>query len=102
MDVVPQIQLMGGEKDGFTITIPAVTNRPEIYFATPNECDEQIRAVKGPKARMAVREKLSTLAYVYNKTVRKEKVGWEYQFVRCPERDKGAEPDPAPSDVETT
>jgi hypothetical protein len=89
---MPQIQLFMGEKDGFIITIPAVVTRPEVYYATPSECDEQIRAVKGPKARMAVREKLATLAYVFDKTVRKEKVGWEHQFVRCPEQDKVTDP----------
>ena len=49
-----------------------------------------VRATKGSKARAALRRKLGILAYTYDSTVRKEKVGWEYQYVRCPERDRAA------------
>jgi len=48
--------------------------------------------VRGAKAKLAMREKLATLAYVYDKTVRKDRVGWEYQYVRCAEKDKTTEP----------
>ena len=46
-----------------------------------------------------MRRKLGVLAYAYDKTVRREKVGWEYQYVRCPEQDKVAFPDDAARDV---
>lgn len=85
---MPQIQLIGGELDGMELTIASVTPRPDIYYAVPLVDEVVVRATKGSKARASLRRKLGVLAYAYNKTVRKEKVGWEYQYVRCPEKDK--------------
>lgn len=87
---MPQIQLVGGELDGMEMSIASVTPRPDIYYAVPLLDEAVVRATKGSKARASLRRKLGVLAYAYNKTVRKEKVGWEYQYVRCPERDRAA------------
>jgi hypothetical protein len=96
---MPQIQLVGGELDGLTLLLPAVQVRPDVYYAVPLVDEVLVRATKGTKARAAMRRKLGVLAYAYDKTVRREKVGWEYQYVRCPEQDKVAFPDDAARDV---
>ncbi len=88
---MPQIQLIGGELDGWTTSVPSVNNRPDVYFAVPLQDEGQVKATKGAKCRAALRTKLATLAYSYIKTIRKDKVGWEYQYVRTPERDKASE-----------
>lgn len=85
---MPQIQLVGGEKDGLIITLPSIVTRPDVYYAVPNSDDEKVRYTKGAKARTALREKLAVLAYVYEKTVKMDKVGWEYRYRRDPARDK--------------
>lgn len=96
---MPQIQLIGGELDGLTLALPAVQARPDVYYAVPL-CDEAlVRATKGTKARAAMRRKLGVLAYVYDKTVRKDRVGWEYQYIRRPEQDKVAFTDDAAQDA---
>jgi hypothetical protein len=96
---MPQIQLVGGELDGLTLLLPAVQARPDVYYAVPLVDEVLVRATKGTKARAAMRRKLGVLAYAYDKTVRKEKVGWEYQYVRSPEQDKVAFPDDAARDA---
>jgi hypothetical protein len=88
---MPAIQLVGGECDGLTQSISSVTTRPNIYWAVPLTEDERVRSTKGAKARATLREQVATLAYSYFKTVRKEKVGWEYIYIRTPELDKDAE-----------
>lgn len=92
---MPQIQLVGGELDGLETSIASVTPRPDMYYAVPLIDEPLVRATKGSKARATMRQKLGTLAYAYNRTVRKERVGWEYQYVRCPEQDKTAPVDAA-------
>ena len=87
---MPQIQLIGGELDGLTLPIASVTPRPDVYFAVPLEDEKLVRTTKGTKARAAMRNKLGVLAYVYDKTVRKDRVGWEYQYRRFPDQDKVA------------
>ena len=84
---MPQIQLIGGEKDGQVIPIQAAAPRPDIYYAVPNIHDEKLRPLKG-KARVKMEEQLAVLAYTYDRYVRKNGVGWEYRYIRCPERDK--------------
>lgn len=96
---MPQIQLVGGELDGLTVPLPAVQARPDIYYAVPLVDEALVRATKGTKARAAMRRKLGTLAYVYDKTMRQEKVGWEYQYLRCPEQDRVAFTDDAAQDA---
>lgn len=85
---MPQIQLIGGEMDGLTLPIQSVQPRPEVYYAVPLADEAMVRATKGAKARAALRRKLGILAYVYDKTVRKDNVAWEYQYLRRPDRDK--------------
>jgi hypothetical protein len=87
---MPQIQLIGGELDGMELAIASVHPRPDIYYAVPLLDEAVVRATKGSKARATLRRKLGILAYTYDCTVRKEKVGWEYQYVRCPEKDRAA------------
>jgi hypothetical protein len=87
---MPQIQLVGGELDGMELSIASVTPRPDIYYAVPLLDEAVVRATKGSKARATLRRKLGILAYVYDSTVRKEKVGWEYQYIRCPDKDRAA------------
>lgn len=96
---MPQIQLIGGELDGLTVLLPAVQARPDVYFAVPLVDEALVRATKGTKARAAMRRKLGVLAYTYEKTVRKDKVGWEYQYQRSPELDRVAFPDDASQDA---
>lgn len=96
---MPQIQLIGGELDGLTLSISSVQARPDVYFAVPLIDEPVVRATKGTKARAAMRNKLGILAYVYDKTVRKDKVGWEYQYLRCPSRDKVVPLDDAAQDA---
>jgi hypothetical protein len=96
---MPQIQLIGGELDGLTLPIPSVQARPEIYYAVPLIDEPVVRATKGTKARAAVRRKLGVLAYVYDKTVRKDQVGWEYQYLRRPDQDKAVPLDGAAQDA---
>lgn len=96
---MPQIQLVGGELDGLTLPLPAVQARPDVYYAVPLVDEVLVRATKGTKARAAMRRKLGILAYVYDKTVRRDKVGWEYQYLRCPEQDKIVAPDDAARDA---
>lgn len=93
--MMPQIQLIGGEMDGLTMPIQSVQARPDIYYAVPLVDEVLVRATKGTKARAALRRKLGVLAYVYDKTVRKERIGWEYQYLRVPDRDKVTKPDDA-------
>jgi len=92
---VPQIQLIGGELDGLLMSIASVTPRPDMYYAVPLLDESLVRETKGAKARAAMRQKLGTLAYAYNRTVRKDCVGVEYQYFRCPEQDKVAPVDAA-------
>ena len=96
---MPQIQLIGGELDGLELPIPSITPRPDMYYAVPLTDEPLVRSTKGTKARAALRRKLGTLAYAYNKTVQKDRVGWEYQYVRCPEQDKTAPCDDAAQDA---
>ena len=92
---MPQIQLINGELDGLLMSISSVTPRPDMYYAVPLLDEPPVRETKGTKARAAIRQKLGTLAYAYNRTVRKDIVGVEYQYVRCPEQDKIAPVDAA-------
>lgn len=85
---MPGIQLFGGEQDGYQAPISSTTGRPDIYYAVPLIHEDLVKATKGVKARNAVRENLATLAYVYEKARRRDKVGWEYVYVRAPELDK--------------
>lgn len=96
---MPQIQLIGGELDGLELPIPSVTPRPDVYYAVPLVDEPLVRETKGSKARAAMRRKLAVLAYVYDRTVRKDKVGWEYQYMRAPEHDKVAPCDDAAQDA---
>lgn len=96
---MPQIHLVGGELDGLEMPLPAVQARPDVYYAVPLLDEPLVRGTKGTKARAAMRRKLGTLAYVYDKTVRREKVGWEYQYLRCPEQDRTAIPDETAQDA---
>lgn len=97
---MPNIQLQGGEQDGYQSPINSVTTRPNIFYAVPLIHEDLVKATKGVKARTALREKLATLAYAYEKTVRKDKVGWEYVYVRAPELDK--EPATKPESADGT
>lgn len=96
---MPQIQLIGGELDGLELTIPSMQTRPDIYYAVPLIDEPLVRATKGTKAKAALRRKLSVLAYTYNRTVRKDRVGWEYQYLRCPQKDRTAPPADATQDA---
>ena len=96
---MPQIQLVGGELDGLTIPLAAVQARPDIYYAVPLVDEALVRATKGTKARANMRRRLGVLAYVYDSTIRKERVGWEYQYLRTPEQDRVATIDDAIQDA---
>ena len=85
---MPQIQLIGGELDGMEISISSAQARPDIYYAVPLKDEPQVRQTKGAKARGEIRSRLAVLAYSFDRTVRRDRVGWEYCYVRDPERDK--------------
>ena len=85
---MPQIQLFGGEKDGTVMKLSNKTTRPDIFYAVPSEDEDLIKETSGAKAKVELRQKLSVLAYSYQKTVSRTGVGTEYQYIRCPELDK--------------
>ena len=85
---MPQIQLIGGELDGMEISISSAQARPDIYYAVPLKDEPRVRQTKGAKARGEVRSRLAVLAYTFDRTVRRDRIGWEYCYVRDPEYDK--------------
>lgn len=91
---MPQIQLMRGEQDGRTLPIDSVQNRPDIFYAVSLADEEQVNGAKTTKGKAVLRAQLSKLAYVLEKSVfLGGKIGWEYQYVRDPDKDK-VEADP--------
>lgn len=95
---MPQIQLVGGELDGMEIPISSAKSRPDIYYGVPLKDEVRVRKTKGTRARDEIRSRLAVLAYTYGRTVRRDRVGWEYLYLRTPECDKG---DPAiPGDAD--
>lgn len=58
--------LMMGEKDGFEQDMEP-DDRPDIYYAVPNLDEDKVKKAKGNQAKLELRDRLSTLAYVYDK-----------------------------------
>ena len=85
---MPQIQLIGGELDGMEIPISSAQARPDVYYAIPLTDEPKVRKIKGVKARNEVRSRLAILAYTFDATVRRDRIGWEYRYLRTPEHDK--------------
>lgn len=94
---MPQIQLMGGERDGTVLKLSAKVGRPDVYYAIPNADEALIKDAKEAAAKVEMRQKLSRIAYRFEKAVTKSGIGVEYQYVRCPEMDKD---DPADEAVD--
>lgn len=84
---MPEIQLMGGEQDGHTVTIPSISDCPEIFYAVPLADLEKIRATEGTTQRLAIREKLATLAYRFDR-IHVTGDDATLRYSRAPERDK--------------
>lgn len=81
---MPKMTLMGGEKDGLDIPIRA-EYRPDIFYAVPNNDDEQIRKTKGTNAKQAMRDKLAVLAYEFDPKTSTTEV---FRMIRTPAKDK--------------
>lgn len=88
---MPQIQLFQGEHDGDVIKI--TIDRPDIFYAVPSEAEEKIKAAIGAKAKLDLRQKLSTMAYKFDKVINRTGIGLEYQYVRSPELDLPLKPE---------
>ena len=84
-----QLQLFGGAQDGLVKKITG-GDHPELFYVHAPSDDERISKVRGAAARKELRDKLSVLAYQFDKTVTKTGVGVEYQYRRCPEHDRVA------------
>lgn len=83
---MPELQLMGGEQDGHTVTV-ATSNCPEVFYAVPLADVEKIRAANGNLNRLILRDKLATLAYRFDK-IHAIDGRVELRYVRAPEMDK--------------
>lgn len=90
-----QIQLFGGPQDGYIKQITG-TEHPDVFYIAYQLDDEKIKDTRGVRAKALLREKLSTLAYEYDKVARKPGVGQEFQYRRAPKLDK---PAPGPDDL---
>ena len=93
-----QIQLMGGERDGTVLKISAKVGRPDVYYAIPNADEALIKDAKEAAAKVEMRQKLSRIAYRFEKAVTKSGIGVEYQYVRTPELDKDEQHDDPPEE----
>ena len=92
-----QIQLFGGERDGTVLKLSAKVGRPDVYYAIPNADEALIKDAKEAAAKVEMRQKLSRIAYKFEKAITKSGVGVEYQYIRTPELDKN---DPADEAVD--
>lgn len=92
---MPTIQLFGGERDGTVLKLSAKVGRPDVYYAIPNADEALIKDTAEAAAKVEMRQKLSRIAYRFEKAVTKSSVGVEYQYIRCPEMDKADPPDEA-------
>ncbi len=70
------------------ISISSAKAKPDIYYGVPLKDEERVRKTKGVRARDEIRSRLAVLAYTYSRTVRRDRVGWEYLYLRTPECDK--------------
>jgi hypothetical protein len=84
---MPRLQLFGGPQDGYEKRLSNV-DHPKIYYAISPQDEEVIRNTAGMKAKAALREQLSVLAYRYRETVSKSGAGLEFQYERDPSHDK--------------
>ena len=92
-----QIQLFGGERDGTVLKLSAKVGRPDVYYAIPNADEALIKDAKEAAAKVEMRQKLSRIAYKFEKAITKSGVDVEYQYIRTPELDKN---DPADEAVD--
>lgn len=91
---MPRVQLFQGEKDGYTLPIDTVQNRPDVFYVVSLADEELVSEAKTTKGKADLRAKLSKLAYKFQKAVYLGgKIGWEYRYERDPEQDK-VEADP--------
>ena len=81
---MPIMECVGGEKDGYELKISA-SDRPDVFFATPNLDEEKIRNTKGNDAKRELRDRLAVLAYQFDPAVSTEE---RFRMRRCPELDK--------------
>ena len=83
---VPELQFVGGEQDGHTVTVSTINHCPEYFYAVPLADLEKIRAAPDVFQRLVIREKLAILAYrferilITNRTI-------SLRYVRHPEMD---------------
>lgn len=83
---MPEIQLMGGEQDGHTVTT-TTENCPEVFYAVPLADAQKIRETRGNLKKLVMRDKLATLAYRFDRVVAVDgRV--ELRYVRDPSMDK--------------
>lgn len=58
--------LFNGEKDGWFMEMEP-EDRPDVFYAVPNLDEDKVKKAKGNQAKLELRDRLSTLAYVYDK-----------------------------------
>ena len=83
------LHLFGGECDGHLITVTGA--RPATVYAVPLSDTEKVREAKGKEAKIAIHERLATLAYDYvddGKEYRTQDGTLEFRYYRCPEKDR--------------
>lgn len=83
-----QMHLIGGELDGMEISLSSSQSRPDMYFGVPLKDELRVRQTKGARARSEIRGQLATLAYTYDRMIRRDRIGWEYRYLRTPGQDK--------------
>ena len=83
------IQLIGGEKDGYRESLEIEAGRPDLVFIWRTEDDQRIQKVKGD-ARKVLVERLGVLAYKFKDMVTKPEMpgGLEFRYERDPKSDK--------------
>lgn len=82
---MPKMMLMGGEKDGLELPIRIATDRPDIFYAVPNNDDEKIRKIKGTTNKLELRDKLAVLAYEFDPEASDDET---FRMKRTPAKDK--------------
>lgn len=84
------LHLFGGECDGHIVMI-SQGDRPDVFFAVPLLDNERIREAKGKEAKLAIRDRLATLAYEYVDDGQQHRTAEgvpEHRYLRCPGKDR--------------
>jgi hypothetical protein len=89
-----RICLYGGECDGYEEETNVTTHsRPEVFYAVPLLDMGEIKILKDPASKMAMKTALSTLAYAFKDYVPHSEHGLVYRYLRCAEKDKDSPAD---------